>query len=128
MMYSKGIEDKVIPKLLEILSFNGLSQSSTDVILIGDDLNTTYFKEKLSRTFPYVTGIESNIEKKLLKRIFTEIATNHYKTIHTSPSPVAATPPPPSRSASPAACSAASTRASRRSRPGRPRPRAPSAR
>jgi hypothetical protein len=71
------------------------------VILLGDDLNTVYFKEKLTKTFPYVIGIENSFEKKLLKSIFTEIATNNYKVIgeskntSPSPSPVAATPPPP---------------------------------
>jgi hypothetical protein len=79
LMYSRGVEDKVIPQLESILLTNGLSSSSVDVILHGDELNTNYFREKLTKKFPNVFGVGSSIESKILKLIFADISSNGYK-------------------------------------------------
>ncbi len=79
LMYNRGVEDKVIPQLESILLTNGLSSSSVDVILHGDELNTNYFREKLTKKFPNVFGVGSSIESKILKLIFADISSNGYK-------------------------------------------------
>jgi hypothetical protein len=80
LMYNRGIEDKVIPQLESILSANGISSSSSvDIILNGDELNTNYFKDKLTKKFPNVFGVGSSIESKILKLIFSDISSNGYK-------------------------------------------------
>jgi hypothetical protein len=79
LMYYRDIEDKIIPKINTIISTNGLSNSSIDIILCGDELNTSYFKEKLNKKFPVVLGVPSSIESKLLKSIFVHIAINQYQ-------------------------------------------------
>jgi len=79
LAYNRGIEDKVIPQLELILGQNGLSASSVDVYLLGDQINTNYFKEKLTKKFPNVSGVPNAIEAKILKSIFAEIASNFYE-------------------------------------------------
>jgi hypothetical protein len=79
LMYNRGIEDKVIPQLESILSTNGMSSSSADIILNGNELNTNYFKDKLTKKFPNVFGVGISIESKILKSIFYDIASNGYK-------------------------------------------------
>jgi len=79
LMYNRGIEDKVIPQLESILSANGMSSSSVDIILNGDELKTNYFKDKLTKKFSNVFGVESSIESKILKLIFSDISSNGYK-------------------------------------------------
>jgi hypothetical protein len=78
MMYNTGIEDKVIPQLESMISLNEWSSSTTDVILNGDELNTNYFKEKLTKKFSNVFGVGSVIEAKVLKSIFAEVSTRGY--------------------------------------------------
>lgn len=106
LMYNRGIEDKVIPELEGIISANSLSNSIIDIILHGDELNTNYFKDKLTKKFPNVYGVGSAIENKLLKSIFAEIALNDYQlisknftspnstTTHTQTGPTKTTAPP----------------------------------
>ena len=79
LIYNRGVEDKVLPKLEKILKANGCDPSTTDVILYGDELNTDYFKEKLKRNFPYVFGLPGNIESEILKTIFSEVASGGFK-------------------------------------------------
>ncbi|MEN9445650.1 MAG: hypothetical protein RL728_162 [Bacteroidota bacterium] len=79
LMYNRGVEDKVIPQLESILSANGMSSSSVDIILNGDELNTNYFKDRLNKKFSNVFGVGSLIESKLLKLIFSDISSNVYK-------------------------------------------------
>lgn len=79
LVYNRGVEDKVIPQLESILSANGHSGSSIDIILNGDELNTNYFKDKLTKKFPVVFGVGSSIESKILKYIFYDIFENSYK-------------------------------------------------
>jgi hypothetical protein len=79
LMYNRGVEDKVIPKLESILSANGMLSSSVDIILSGDELNTTYFKDKLTKKFPNVFGVGSLFESKILESIFCDISSNGYK-------------------------------------------------
>ena len=79
LAYNRGIEDKVIPQLESILGENGLDNSLVDLFLLGDQINTNYFKEKLTKKFPYVTGVPNSIETKILKSIFVEIASNFYE-------------------------------------------------
>jgi hypothetical protein len=79
LMYNRGVEDKVIPQLESILSTNGMSSSSADIILNGNELNTNYFKDKLTKKFPNVFGVGSSIESKILKLIFSDISSNGYK-------------------------------------------------
>jgi hypothetical protein len=79
LIYNRGIEDKVIPQLESILSANGMSSSSVDIILNGDELNTNYFKDKLTKKFSNVYGVASKINDKLLKLIFTDISSNGYQ-------------------------------------------------
>jgi hypothetical protein len=79
IMYSRGIEDKVNPRLDSILNENGLSSSNVDIILFGNDINTNYFKEKLNKKFPYVVGISNAAQHKILKSIFSAIVTSGYK-------------------------------------------------
>lgn len=79
LAYNRGIEDKVIPQLELILDQNGLGVSSIDLFLLGDQINTNYFKEKLTKKFPSVIGVPNSIEAKILKSIFTEIASNFYE-------------------------------------------------
>lgn len=78
LMYNRGIEDKVIPELESIISENNLTNSIVDLILVGDAINTNYFKEKLTKKFPNVFGVPSAIESKLLQSIFAEIASSGY--------------------------------------------------
>ncbi|MBM3402097.1 MAG: hypothetical protein FJY21_07280 [Bacteroidetes bacterium] len=85
LMYNRGIEDKVIPQLENILSANGMNINSVDIVLIGDDLNTNYFKDKLTKKFSNVYGIGSAIEAKLLKSIFAEINSNGYQLHNKAP-------------------------------------------
>ena len=79
MMYSRGIEDKVMPRLESIMNENGQSSSNIDIILFGNDINTDYFKEKLNKKFPYVVGISSTAQLKILKSIFASIVTSGYR-------------------------------------------------
>jgi len=79
LAYNRGIEDKVIPQLESILGENGLDNSLVDLFLLGDQINTNYFHEKLTKKFPYVTGVPNSIEVKILKSIFVEIASNGYE-------------------------------------------------
>jgi hypothetical protein len=79
LAYNRGIEDKVIPQLESILGQNGLSGSAVDLFLLGDQISTNYFKEKLTKKFPSVIGVPNAIEAKILKSIFTEIASNFYE-------------------------------------------------
>jgi hypothetical protein len=79
LMYNRGIEDKVIPQLENILSANGIVGSSVDIILNGDKLNTNYFKDKLTKKFPNVYGVSSLIQEKLLKSIFSTFASEGYR-------------------------------------------------
>ena len=79
LAYNRGIEDKVIPQLEVILGQNGLSSSSVDLFLLGDQISTNYFKEKLTKKFPSVIGVPNAIEAKILKSIFVEIASNFYE-------------------------------------------------
>jgi hypothetical protein len=79
LIYNRGVEDKIIPQLESILLTNGLSSSSVDIILNGDELNTNYFKDKLTKKFPNVFGVGSSIESKILKLIFSDISSNGYK-------------------------------------------------
>jgi hypothetical protein len=78
LAYNRGIEDKVIPQLESILGENGLNHSLVDLFLLGDQINTNYFKEKLTKKFPSVIGVSNSIEAKILKSIFVEIASNAY--------------------------------------------------
>lgn len=106
LTYNRGIEDKVIPQLESIISENSLSNSSVDIFLVGDDLNTNYFKEKLTKKFPSVFGVASIIQTKLMKSIFTEVSSSGYVLnsrvssikIGITPSPIQTLPketPPP---------------------------------
>jgi hypothetical protein len=79
LAYNRGIEDKVIPQLESILGENRLHNSLVDLFLLGDQINTNYFNEKLTKKFPYVTGVPNSIEAKILKSIFVEIASNGYE-------------------------------------------------
>jgi hypothetical protein len=79
LIYNRGVEDKVIPQLESILSANGMSSSTVDIILNGDELNTNYFKDRLTKKCPNVFGVGSSIESKILKSIFTNISLNGYK-------------------------------------------------
>ena len=79
LMYNRGIEDKVIPQLENILSTNDIAGSSVDIILNGDELNTNYFKDKLTKKFPNVYGVSSLIQEKLLKSIFSTFASEGYR-------------------------------------------------
>lgn len=81
LTYSRGIEDKVIPKLESLLLENNLINSSIDIFLVGNELNTNYFKEKLTKKFPNVFGITSTIQSKVLGSIFAEISSNGYVSI-----------------------------------------------
>ena len=90
LMYNRGIEDKVIPRLNEFLSNNGLDASRIDVILVGDEINTDYFKEKLSKKFPRISGVGNVVKQKLLKVIFKEIASGTKRD-----RPGIGVPPPP---------------------------------
>jgi hypothetical protein len=78
LMYSRGIEDKVIPRLNEFLVNNGLDPLKVDVILLGDEINTEYFKEKLSKKFPRINGIGSVLRQKVLRAFFKEIGSCQY--------------------------------------------------
>lgn len=79
LMYNRGIEDKVIPQLENILSANGIEGSFVDIILNGDELNTNFFKDKLTKKFPNVYGVSSLIQEKLLKSIFSTFASEGYR-------------------------------------------------
>ncbi|MFZ9236107.1 MAG: hypothetical protein ACO22X_07790 [Algoriphagus sp.] len=79
LAYNRGIEDKVIPQLELILGQNGLSAALVDLFLLGDQISTNYFKEKLTKKFPNVIGVPNAIESKILKSIFAEIASNLYE-------------------------------------------------
>jgi hypothetical protein len=79
LIYNRGVEDKIIPQLESIIGVNGLSGSAIDVVLNGDQLNTNYFREKLTKKFPNVFGVGSSIESKILKLIFADISSNGYK-------------------------------------------------
>jgi hypothetical protein len=81
LIYNRGIEDKVIPQLESIITANGMEISSVDIILKGDELNTNYFKDKLTKKFPNVYGISSLIEVKLIKLMFSQISSSDYKII-----------------------------------------------
>lgn len=80
LMYNRGIEDKVIPLLENILSANGMNNSAVDIILNGDELNTTYFKDKLTQKFSNVYGVTNLINSKVLGSLFVDIASNGYRT------------------------------------------------
>jgi hypothetical protein len=88
-MYNRGIEDKVLPQLESMISNNGLTISSVDIVLIGDELNTNYFKDTLTRKFANVFGFSSLIEEKLLKRMLADVSMNNYsinaKVLHELP-------------------------------------------
>jgi hypothetical protein len=86
LMYNRGIEDKVIPQLESILSANGMTSSIIDIVLNGDELNTIYFKDRLSKKFRYVFGLASSIEAKYLKSIFSDISSSGYNLITTTSS------------------------------------------
>jgi hypothetical protein len=106
MMYSRGIEDKVMPRLDTILNENGLISSNVDIILFGDDINTDYFKEKLNKKFPYVVGISNTAHQKILKSIFSSIVTAGYRinsSLDRASSPPTPGPPPSPVGARPAA-------------------------
>ncbi|MFZ9189220.1 MAG: hypothetical protein ACO21G_11600, partial [Algoriphagus sp.] len=62
-----------------ILGQNGLSAALVDLFLLGDQISTNYFKEKLTKKFPNVIGVPNAIESKILKSIFAEIASNLYE-------------------------------------------------
>jgi hypothetical protein len=79
MIYNKGVEDKVIPELERIIAANGLNISLIDVILIGDELNTNYFKDRLNKKFSNVYGIGSLLQDKILNLIFANIAASGYQ-------------------------------------------------
>ncbi len=79
LAYNRGVEDKVIPQLESILGQNGISTASVDLFLLGDQINTNYFKEKLTKKFPSVIGVSNALEAKILKSIFIEIASNAYE-------------------------------------------------
>ena len=79
LMYNRGIEDKVIPQLESILSANGMSSSSVDIVLNGDELNTNYFKDKLTKKFPNVHGVSNLVKEKLLKAFFSNFASEEYQ-------------------------------------------------
>lgn len=85
LLYNRGIEDKVIPKLLDIIGSNGLNVSEIDIVLIRDELNTNYFKEKLTKKFPNVYGIGTILETKVLKSLFSEVSTNKYQLNQNAP-------------------------------------------
>jgi hypothetical protein len=78
LMYNRGIEDKVLPRLSEFLFNNGLDPSRIDVILVGDEINTDYFKEKLSKKFPRISGVGNVVKQKVLKVIFRDIVSCQY--------------------------------------------------
>ena len=78
LMYNRGIEDKVLPQLESIISNNGLTISSVDIVLLGDELNTNYFKDTLTRKFANVSGFSSLIDEKLLKRMLADVSMNNY--------------------------------------------------
>jgi hypothetical protein len=84
LMYNRGIEDKVIPKLEEVIVNHGFLVSSVQVVLIGDELNTSYFKDKLTKKFANVSGVDSSIEERLLADMITEIVQNNYSNSSTS--------------------------------------------
>lgn len=79
LIYNRGVEDKVIPQLESLLVINGLLSSFVDIFLIGDELNTSYFREKLTKKFPNVFGFDSSIESKILRFIFADISSNGYE-------------------------------------------------
>jgi len=79
LIYNRGIEDKVIPHLESLISEHGLSNSFVDFILVGDELNTPFFKEKLTKKFPAVIGIPSKFLSMILKSIFTEVSSMGYQ-------------------------------------------------
>ena len=74
--YNRAIEDKVIPNIDNFLLSSGLSSSSVEIILNGHELNTDYFKDKLTRKFSSVFGIGIQHHDRLLKSIFT-LVLNH---------------------------------------------------
>lgn len=79
LMYNRGIEDRVIPQIEEILKSNKHSDTTVDLVLMGNVINTSYFKEKLVRKFPNVYGIDNTYEKNLLKKLFSEIVAARYQ-------------------------------------------------
>jgi hypothetical protein len=82
ILYNRGVEDKIIPQLTELISQNNFSSNSIDLILIGNDINTSYFKDRLLKKFKNVNGFDNSLEKDLLKSFFNEIRNNNFKLIN----------------------------------------------
>jgi hypothetical protein len=56
-----------------------MSSSSVDIVLNGDELNTNYFKDKLTKKFPNVHGVSNLVKEKLLKAFFSNFASEEYQ-------------------------------------------------
>lgn len=78
LIYSRGIEDLVIPKIEEHLIAYALNVNLVDIVLLGDQINTDYFKDKLLKKFTYVSGFDSQFEKNLINNLFFHVARNNY--------------------------------------------------
>ena len=71
--------DSIYLSIDDIISQNGINDSQVNILLLGDEINTAYFSEKLLKKFPNVKGVEADITKDALKYLFIQISNNDYK-------------------------------------------------
>lgn len=61
-----------------LLETNGVSIKDTVILLVGRELNTSFFENKLLSTYPRVIGVETNHCVDTMKLIFFKIAQSRY--------------------------------------------------
>ncbi len=71
--YNRGVEDKILPKIEEMLKKHDINISTIDVFLVGV-FNNEHFKEKLNIKIANVIQCDHLTELKLLKSLAKEVS------------------------------------------------------
>ncbi len=89
--------DRIYLSIEDIISKNNLSIEKLNILLLGQEINTNYFSDKLLKRYPSVKGVEENIALDAVKFIFKNISDNNYTGGKVYGAGAPPPPPPPPR-------------------------------
>ena len=102
LVYYSGFE-RIYLSIDDIISKNRLSIDKLHILLLGQEINTNYFSEKLLKKYPVVKGVEESIAESAINFLFKNISDINYKSAgwkstvvdRSTTETTAAQPPPP---------------------------------
>jgi len=77
LIYFTG-DSKILSEIDSLLKINSIYSTNVDILLLGVDINTDYFIERLRKKFPNVNGVNPKVYNETINLILLEIAESGY--------------------------------------------------